>query len=136
MFDHNMTKGRRLSKYPPCLRRGLSRLAWHACCVPLGCTAAVPQVSVVSCLSGFGLPELIDRVAAQGATSISVPPAWGLALKFIDSLRGGEDPLQAAREHLGLVSPRPRFVDGNRSHYRQSPLSSQFSLSLYVRIPV
>eukprot|EP00752_Nemacystus_decipiens_P009015 g8047.t2 len=67
----------------------------------------LPQASTVSCLSGFGLPELIDRVAAQGATSISVPPAWDLALKFIDSLRDGEDPLQAARAHLGLTSPRP-----------------------------
>ena len=88
------------------------------------CTAE-PQVSVLSCLSGFGLPELIDRVAAQGATSISVPPAWGLALKFIDSLRGGEDPLQAAREHLGLASPRPRFVDRNGDEYRQDPATSR-----------
>lgn len=77
-------------------------------------STAVPQVSVVSCLNGFGLPELIDRVAAQGATSISVPPAWGLALRFIDALRGGEEPLQAAREHLGLASSQSiRFGNGN-----------------------
>lgn len=65
---------------------------------------AVTQVSPVSCKDDSGLPDLIDRIAAQGATSVRVPPAWGLALKVIDALRGGEDPLQAAREHLHLSS--------------------------------
>lgn len=69
---------------------------------------AVQQVSLVSCDDGSGLSALIDRIAAQGATSISVPPAWGLALKVIDALRGGEEPLRAAREHLNLPSPLTR----------------------------
>lgn len=74
---------------------------------------AVKQVSLVSCLDGVGLSALIDRVASQGAISISVPPAWGLALKVIDALRGGKPPLQAAREHLKLSSPLTRFDGDN-----------------------
>lgn len=74
-------------------------------------TILLPEPSLVSCLDGSGLAELIDRVAEQGATCISVPPAWGLALRVIDALRGGHEPLQAAREHVRLSSAPPRFDD-------------------------
>ncbi|CAM9502576.1 unnamed protein product [Ectocarpus fasciculatus] len=62
------------------------------------------QPSLVSCRDGGGLQEMIDRVAAQGATSMSVPPAWGLALTFLDALRDSRDPQQACRDCLGLGS--------------------------------
>lgn len=63
--------------------------------------------SLVSCRDGVGLQEMIDRIAAQGAVSVRVPPAWGLALTFLDALRDSRDPQQACRDCLGLGS-RPK----------------------------
>ncbi|CAM9834872.1 unnamed protein product [Ectocarpus sp. 6 AP-2014] len=82
--------------------------------------------SLVSCRDGGGLEEMIDRVAAQGASSVSVPPAWGLALSFLDALRGSRDPQQACRDYLGLGS-RPKVgADGE-------PGSSFFTENSLVR---
>ncbi|CAN0200264.1 unnamed protein product, partial [Scytosiphon promiscuus] len=64
--------------------------------------ALLPHPSRVSCDDGGGLSEMIDRVAAHGATSASVPPSWGLALAFLDALREKRAPLSAARKYLGL----------------------------------
>lgn len=64
----------------------------------------LPHASLVSCYNGFGLSDLIDRVAGEGGTSISVPPAWDLALTIVDALRDKKAPLGAAREHLNLSS--------------------------------
>ncbi|CAM9844456.1 unnamed protein product, partial [Scytosiphon promiscuus] len=64
--------------------------------------ALQPHPSRVSCDDGGGLSEAIDRVAAHGATSASVPPSWGLALAFLDALREKDAPLPAARKYLGL----------------------------------
>ncbi|CAM9525926.1 unnamed protein product [Scytosiphon promiscuus] len=58
--------------------------------------------SRVSCRDGGGLSQVIDRVGNHGATSVSVPPSWGLALTFLDALRDKRSPLQAARKYLGL----------------------------------
>lgn len=73
------------------------------------------EPSLISCLDDLsspqacGLSALIDRVAAQAATAVRVPPAWGLALEVIDALREKRDPLQAARAHVGVgaTSPAP-----------------------------
>lgn len=63
--------------------------------------------SLVSCRDGGGLSKVVDRIASHGATSTSVPPAWGLALTFLDALREKRDPFGAARECLGLdASPK------------------------------
>lgn len=62
----------------------------------------LPETSLVSCADGLGLSELIDRVAGQGGTSFSVPPAWDLALAVLDALRDNKAPLCVAREHLNL----------------------------------
>lgn len=64
----------------------------------------LPQASLVSCFNGFGLSDLIDRVAGEGGTSISVPPAWDLALAVVDALRDKKAPLGVVREHLKLNS--------------------------------
>ena len=64
----------------------------------------LPGISLVSCGDGGGLSQLIDRVAGQGGTSISVPPAWGLALAVMDALRDHKAALSAARQHLKLPS--------------------------------
>lgn len=82
----------------------------------------LPEPSLVSCLDDGSSPEacgllaLIHRVAAQAATAVRVPPAWGLALKVIDALREKKDPLQAARAHLGVgaVTPVPVVSGGVR----------------------
>lgn len=60
--------------------------------------------SLVSCDDAFGLSDLIERIAGEGGTSISIPPAWDLALAVVDALRDKEEPLMSAREHLGLCS--------------------------------
>ncbi|CBJ25495.1 LRR-GTPase of the ROCO family [Ectocarpus siliculosus] len=60
------------------------------------------QPSLVSCDDGGGLSEVIARVDAQGATSIVVPPSWGLALAFLDALRDSRDPEPATRRFLHL----------------------------------
>ncbi|CAM9890847.1 unnamed protein product [Ectocarpus fasciculatus] len=62
----------------------------------------LPRPSLVSCDDGGGLTEVIARVDAQSATSIVVPPSWGLALAFLDALRDSRDPEPAARRHLHL----------------------------------
>ena len=60
-------------------------------------------VSRTSCVDYVGIVELLKRISWEGATSIQVPPAWDLALKVLDALRAGVDPLRAARAHyLGL----------------------------------
>lgn len=64
----------------------------------------LPHANLVSCYDGFGLSDLIDRVAGEGGTSISVPPAWDLALTIVDALRDKKAPLSVAREHLNLTS--------------------------------
>lgn len=64
----------------------------------------LPQASLLSCYSGFGLSDLIDRVAGEGGTWISAPPAWDLALAVVDALRDKKAPLGVAREHLKLPS--------------------------------
>ncbi|CAM9487752.1 unnamed protein product [Scytosiphon promiscuus] len=62
----------------------------------------LPKSSLVSCRDGGGLPEMIKQVADHGATPMSVPPAWALALEFLGALRDKRAPLQAARNYLGL----------------------------------
>lgn len=75
------------------------------------------EPNLVSCLAdgsspqACGLSALIDRVAAQAATAVRVPPAWGLALKVIDALREKRDPLRAARAHLGVGTTSPAPVE-------------------------
>lgn len=64
----------------------------------------LPRVSLVSCADGLGLSDLVDRVAGQGGTSFSVPPAWDLALAVLDALRDNKAPLGVARKHLNLSS--------------------------------
>ena len=64
----------------------------------------LPHASLVSCYDGFGLSDLIDRVSGEGSISISVPPAWDLALTIVDALRDKKAPLSVAREHLNLPS--------------------------------
>ena len=59
-------------------------------------------VSRSSCVHDDGIARLVNRISQQDATSIQVPPAWDLALKVLDALRAGDDPLRAARAHLGL----------------------------------
>lgn len=69
----------------------------------------LPGSSRVSCLENgspreSGLSALVDRISKLGGgTSILVPPAWALALKVVDALRDGREPLWAAREHLEMV---------------------------------
>ena len=63
-------------------------------------------VSRTSCVNYGGIDGLVERISGEGATSIQVPPAWDLALKILDTLRAGGDPLRAARAHLGLNEKR------------------------------
>ncbi|CAN0097131.1 unnamed protein product, partial [Ascophyllum nodosum] len=63
-------------------------------------------VSRTSCVNYGGIDGLVERISGEGATSILVPPAWDLALKILDALRSGGDPLRAARAHLGLNEKR------------------------------
>lgn len=60
------------------------------------------QPCCVSCDDGRGLDEIVGRISVHGATSIKVPPAWGLAHEFLRALRNKEAPLRAARTYLGL----------------------------------
>ena len=64
----------------------------------------LPGTSLVSCADGLGILDLIDRLAGQGGTSFTVPPAWDLALAVLDALRYHKAPLGVAREHLNLSS--------------------------------
>ena len=59
-------------------------------------------VSRTSCVDYGGIDKLVERISEESATSIQVPPAWDLALKVLDALRAGDDPLRAARAHLRL----------------------------------
>ncbi|CAN0383216.1 unnamed protein product [Ascophyllum nodosum] len=59
-------------------------------------------VSRTSCVDYGGIDKLVERISEESATSIQVPPAWDLALKVLDALRAGGDPLRAARAHLRL----------------------------------
>lgn len=78
----------------------------------------LPRTSLVSCGDGSGLSQLVDRVAGQGGTSISVPPAWGLALTVLDALRDQKSALSAARQHLKLPSSSSQDrVDSTPSFY-------------------
>lgn len=77
----------------------------------------LPKASLVSCDDGLGLSELIDRVAGHGATSISVPPMWNLALTFIGALRDKKSPLSAAREYLNLTSNHQDSVESAPSSF-------------------
>ena len=61
----------------------------------------------VSCRDGLGLVDLVDVITAQSCASLSVPPSWDLALAFLDALRDKKEPLQAARDRLGLSSSGP-----------------------------
>ena len=60
------------------------------------------SVSRISCKNYGGIADLKDRIFDQDAASIQVPPAWDLALKVVEALRTGGDPLHVARKHLGL----------------------------------
>ena len=77
----------------------------------------LPHISQVSCGNGWGLSQLIDRIAGQGGTSISVPPAWSLALTVLDALRDQKAALGAARQHLNLPSSSQDRADGTPSFY-------------------
>lgn len=77
----------------------------------------LPHVSPVSCGNGWGLSQMVDRVAGQGGTSISVPPAWGLALAVLDALRDQKAALGAARQHLKLPSSSQDRADSTPSFY-------------------
>lgn len=68
--------------------------------------------SLVSCYDGGGLPEVIRRVADHGATAISVPPAWALALEFLGALRDKRSPLRAVRGYLGLDASSEELPEG------------------------
>ena len=59
-------------------------------------------VSPTSCANYGGIEALVGRISGEGATSIQIPPAWDLALKVLDALRAGHNPLRAAQAHLGL----------------------------------
>lgn len=86
------------------------------------------EPSLISCLDdgsslqACGLSALIDRVAAQAATAVRVPPAWGLALEVINALREKRDPLQAARAHLGVGVTGPAPVVDNTSFISRKTL--------------
>lgn len=77
----------------------------------------LPRVSLVSCVDGWGLSQLVDRVAGQGGTSISVPPAWGLALTVLDALRDQNEVLGAARQYLKLPSSSQDRVHSTPNFY-------------------
>ena len=62
----------------------------------------VQDASRVSCLDGGGLPQVIERVSSQEATSARVPPAWAVATTFLDALREKRDPVRVAQAYLGL----------------------------------
>ena len=58
--------------------------------------------SHVSCLRYYDIANLVERISGHASTSIYVPPAWGFALRVIDSLRDGLEPVRAARAYLEL----------------------------------
>lgn len=58
--------------------------------------------SLVSCRDDHGITNVVERIAQQGATSIQVPLAWDVAIRMIDALRDGGEPLVALWEHLQL----------------------------------
>ena len=60
------------------------------------------QSSLISCDNYNGIPSLIARVLKQCASSIEVPPAWELALEFINALRCKHPPERACLEYLQL----------------------------------
>lgn len=58
--------------------------------------------SLVSCRNDHGITEVVALIAQQGDTLIEVPLAWDLAIRVIDALRDGHEPLVALWEHLEL----------------------------------